>query len=98
MDEEKISKETAEELLVAVMERQVKRLFVLCILLLVFLVGSNLAWIIYENQFEDVSTVVTQETNSEGGGDAIIHGDNAGAVFYGQSETNSESENQTEEN
>lgn len=91
---EKITEEAAVELLTAVLERQTKRLFILCILLIVILVGTNLAWIVYENQFEDVSTVVTQETSSEGGGDAIIHGDNAGAVFYGQSETDGESENE----
>ena len=59
------------------------------IALFVALVGTNAAWMIYENQFEDVSTTVTQETSSEGGGDAIINGENAGAVFYGESKTDS---------
>lgn len=56
--------------------------------LFIALVGSNAYWIYYESSFEDVSTTVTQETSSEGGGDAIIHGENAGVVYYGESETN----------
>lgn len=88
--EEKISNEAAHEIIVAVMERQVKRLFILCLVIFAALVISNVAWIYYENQFEDVSTVVTQETSSDGGGVAIINGDKAGAVFYGESETDSD--------
>lgn len=37
-----------------------KRLWIMCILLIVLLVGSNGLWIIYENSFEDY--VVTQES------------------------------------
>lgn len=62
-----------------------KWLLGLLIAMFVALVGTNAYWIYYENQFEDVTTTVTQETSSEGGGDAIIHGENAGAVYYGES-------------
>ena len=68
------------------MERNVKRWFIGWIVTFIALLLSNIGWIYYENQFEDVSTTVTQETSSEGGGDAIINGNNAGAVFYGESE------------
>lgn len=44
-------------------ERTIKRLWILCILLIILLCGSNAAWFYYENQFEDV--VVTQE-NADG--------------------------------
>lgn len=37
-----------------------KRLWIMCILLIVLLVGSNALWVIYENSFEDY--VVTQES------------------------------------
>lgn len=37
-----------------------KRLWIMCILLIIFLVGSNALWVIYENSFEDY--VVTQES------------------------------------
>ena len=45
------------------LERSNKRLWLLCIILVVLLIGSNVAWLYYENQFEDV--VVTQE-NADG--------------------------------
>lgn len=47
------------------MERIVKRLWILCIILIAIIIGSNMAWLYYESQFEDI--VVTQET--EAGGD-----------------------------
>ena len=88
MEKKTISNETAHEIIVAVMERQVKRLFILCIILFIALVGTNAYWIWNNSRYEDVVTTVTQETTSEGGGDAIINGENAGAVFYGESEAN----------
>ena len=38
----------------------IKKLWIMCILLIVLLVSSNALWIIYENSFEDY--VVTQES------------------------------------
>lgn len=64
MNNDKISYEAASEILVAAMERQVKRLFILCIIMFIALVGSNIAWIVYENQFQDVVTeTYTAETD-----------------------------------
>ncbi len=51
------------EAIMARMERTIRRLWILCIILIVLLAGSNAAWIWYENQWEDV--VVTQE-NADG--------------------------------
>ena len=67
------------------MERTIKRLWVLCIVLIILLAGSNGAWLWYESQFADESTVVTQELNSDSG-DAII---NDGVRINGTSETDS---------
>ena len=73
-NKDKISYEAASEILVAAMERQVKRLFILCIIIFIALVGSNIAWIAYENQFQDVVTeTYTAETDQ--GGTAIANGD-----------------------
>ena len=60
-------------------ERIIRRLWILCIILAVMLVGSNLAWIIYENQFED--SVVTQTAEADDGSSAIIN--ESGTVNYG---------------
>ena len=44
------------------LERTVKRLWILCILLAVMLIGTNAAWFWYENQFIDEVTI-TQEND-----------------------------------
>ena len=53
----------AHEADMARQERSNKRLWILCIILVILLIGSNVAWLYYENQFEDV--VVTQD-NADG--------------------------------
>ena len=67
------------------MERQSKRLFVLCLILIILFTGSNVGWLIYESQYEDF--VLTQETSSDGGGDAIVNGVTQGDIIYGESKT-----------
>lgn len=82
------------ESILARMERTNKRWFVLCIVIFLAFVGSNIGWLIYESQFEDISTTVTQNTQSESG-NAIIYGEHAGAVIYGEGKSNSNNQNQT---
>lgn len=67
------------------MERINKRLLIICIVLIMLLFVSNVAWIYYENQFEDIMTTVTQELESDSG-DAII---NDGVHIYGEDKTDS---------
>lgn len=64
------------------LERSNKRLFILCIVLIVALIASNLGWVIYESQYEDVT--VTQEVDQENEGE----GDNnfIGGDYYNTSE------------
>lgn len=72
------------DIISAMAERTIKRLWIVIILLIVLLVGTNVAWIYYENQFEEVVTE-TVETTTEGGGNAygtIVSGDNS-EVNYG---------------
>lgn len=47
------------------MERVIRRLWILCIILALALVGTNAAWVVYENSFETVNTSVMQENESE---------------------------------
>lgn len=67
-------------------ERTIKRLFIVCILLIVVAVATNAYWIYYESQFEDiVTTEVTQDAEWESG-DVIMNG--TGEVYVdGESET-----------
>ena len=44
-------------------ERTIRRLWILLLVLVVLLVGTNALWIWYESQFEDVYTEITQEND-----------------------------------
>lgn len=63
-------------------ERTVKRLWILCIVMFLALVISNAGWIVYENQFEDMT--IEQEVDT-GVGDAMVSG--FGDINYGTGET-----------
>lgn len=68
-------------------ERIIKRLWVIIIILIVLLAGTNVAWILYESQFEEVTTVTTQEVDQDidsGDGDLNVIGI---GDMYGESET-----------
>ena len=62
------------ELALAMAERHVKRLWILCIIIFLTLVISNTCWLIYENSFEDMTTTVTQESTSDTGNATINDG------------------------
>lgn len=49
---------------VARLERVIRRLWILCIIIFVALIATNAAWIWYENQFTDEVTTVEQESES----------------------------------
>ena len=58
----------AHEIAMAQSERNIKRLWIIILVLIVALIGTNLAWIIYESQFEvveETSTTITQD-NADG--------------------------------
>ena len=60
------------------MERANKRLWILCLLLIFALIGTNAGWLYYEHSFED--KVTTIEAEQDGNGTNIING---GDVSYG---------------
>lgn len=62
-------------------ERTIKRLWILCIILIVALLGTNAGWIYYENQFEDV--VVTQDVEATSDGESDLNLNTIGGDFYG---------------
>ena len=76
------------DLITAMAERTIKRLWIIVILLILLLVGTNAGWIWYESQWVDDS--VTQEVET-GTGDAYVAG--IGDVNYGTSTTDSQTEN-----
>lgn len=75
------------------LERIIRRMFILLIITICFLVGTNVYWIYYESQFEDVVTTteqdVRQKVNSEDG-DATI---NDGVHINGNGDAEGSDEN-----
>ena len=72
------------------LERTIKRLWILLLVMLVLLVGTNGAWIYYESQFVEETTTVEQDIET-GDGDAFVAG--VGDVNYGQDKAESDQEN-----
>ena len=73
-------------------ERAHRRSFIIILVLIVALIGTNAGWIYYENQFTDISTTYTQEAEVDtGNGNAYIN--NGGEQSYGESESNTNSNN-----
>ena len=66
------------------LEHTIKRLWILLLVVIVLLVGSNIAWIVYESQFEDQYAEVEVDT---GEGDAYVAG--IGDVTLGESTSKS---------
>lgn len=82
----------AHELDMARMERANRRQWIVILLLIVLLVGSNVGWLYYEAQFTDEVTTVTQDLDT-GDGDAVVSG--TGDINYGtdKADGNNEKEN-----
>lgn len=69
------------------LERTNRRLFILCIILILLLLATNTGWLYWENQFTTTeSTEVSQDIDT-GNGNANITG--IGDIVYGESETES---------
>lgn len=80
----------AHEADMARQERTIKRLWILLLVMLVLLVGTNGAWIYFESQFVEESC--TFEANTDDGGTAIANGDGE-VYYYGEGESNQENPN-----
>lgn len=73
----------AHEASMARMERTIKRLWILLIILSAMLVATNGAWIWHEAQFEDVVTTIEAEQDADNGSNYAVVGDFA----YGKAES-----------
>ena len=78
----------AHEIAIATSERHSKRLWIVILVLIVALLGTNLAWIIYENSFEDYA--ITEEYDVEQDADG---GCNNNSIINGGEIVNGEAEN-----
>ena len=78
----------AIDILTAVTERTIKRLWITIILLIVLFVGSNCAWLWYESQFETVTTTQEVEQTTEGGDNTFV-----GRDYFGSAESDNDHDN-----
>lgn len=77
MEEKSLAMEMLQEL-----KRANKRNFAIIVILLVALVGSNIAWLVYESQYE---TIVEETTVDAGDGTATyLENSNSGDITYGE--------------
>ena len=59
--------------------------FIICLVLIVLLVGSNIGWLIYESQFETIETTEEIVVDAENDGIANYIG-NDGDIYNGESD------------
>lgn len=81
MEENLMIPYAALEVEMARSDRQNKRLWVTVLVLIAALVLSNLAWIIYENSFEEYTITQDVEQDADSGTNTFVGGD-----YYGEAE------------
>jgi hypothetical protein len=64
----------AIESALARLDRTNRRLFILCIILILLLLATNIGWLYWENQFEDVVTTIEAQQGGNGT-NTVIGGD-----------------------
>ena len=64
------------------LERTIKRLWILLILMLVVIVGGTIAWVVYEKQYEDV-VITTEQEADNGSTNYAVGGDYYGGTAEG---------------
>lgn len=64
-------------------ERTIARLWVVIILLIAFLVGTNIGWLVYESQFKTVESWEIAQENEDGYNNYI---GNDGDIIYGETD------------
>lgn len=68
------------EMYLASLERTIRRLWILCIIIIFLFVGSNAAWLYYESQFEETTQTVTQESDGDNTENTFVGGDSYGQI------------------
>ena len=65
-------------------ERTIKRLWILCLVLIIALLGTNAGWIYYESQWSVVeNTTVEQDVEATSDGDSDLNLNTVGGDYYG---------------
>jgi len=77
----------AIDILKALAEQTIKKLWIIIIMLIILLFGSNAAWIVYESQYETVSVTQEVEQDANNGTNNFVGGD-----YYGSAESDNDSQ------
>lgn len=75
----------AHESAMSRMERANRRLWIIILILILALVGTNAGWVFYESQFTDEVTTIEQTGETDGGGNNYFNGTGELTV-YGEGE------------
>ena len=70
------------------MERIIKRLWVVIIVLIISLIGTNAGWIYYESQWQYVKTETTIDATQDGDNNFLSGGD----LYYGTESENNQND------
>ncbi len=73
----------AYESALTMQERTIKRLWIICVILIAALIGSNAGWIYYESQWEVVEETVTQTVSQDSANDNYF----IGGDCYGETDS-----------
>ena len=82
MDNEKERVRYYVEVMTATMERTIRRLWILCIILVSLLLATNAGWLWYESQYEDV-VITADQTASDTSVNYAVGGDLIGNASEG---------------
>ena len=61
-------------------ERTIKRLWILCIIIFICFIGSNVFWICHNSEYETIEQEVTQDSDT--GSNTFVGGDNYGEAGH----------------
>lgn len=74
MSDNRLSNDFAYDMLGFWFKNVIHKLYVIIIILIIALIGSNGAWIYYESQFSQEKTVIEAEQQADGDSENIIVG------------------------
>lgn len=83
MEEKQVIPYIAHEGMMVRMERTNHRLWILCIFLIICLVASNLAWVLYESQWEVYEEQTVTQESADGVNNFI---GNDGDIYNGEAD------------
>lgn len=70
------------------MERSNKRLWIVIIILIVALLGTNAGWLVYESQFVEETVEMTYSAEADENSNAVINGEGEVTIYGGESKGN----------